>query len=136
MPIRPEHDYPVQDDSRQACLTVYHDGSCPLCAREIALYRRAEGAERLVFVDVSRLDAAPGDDLDRESAMRRFHVRDAEGRLVSGGRAFAALWLTLPGWRWLGRAFSGRLGGAALDLAYRAFLPVRPLVQKLVRRRA
>jgi predicted DCC family thiol-disulfide oxidoreductase YuxK len=116
---------------RSCDLTVYHDGSCPLCEREIALYRRAAGADRIAFVDVSDRSAEPGEGLDRESAMRLFHVRDAEGRLLSGGRAFAALWLTLPGWRWLGRVFSTPAGGAVIDFAYRAFLPARPLLQRL-----
>ena len=72
-------------------LTVYFDGSCPLCRREIAFYRRLRGAERLQWLDVSA-GAPLGQDLSCEAAMRRFHVRDAQGRLLSGGAAFARLW--------------------------------------------
>lgn len=36
---------------------VYFDGACPVCSREIATYRRAQGAEALRFIDVSRPDA-------------------------------------------------------------------------------
>lgn len=82
-------------------LTVYYDGSCPLCRREIALYRRLRGAECLQWLDVSA-GAPLGQDLSCEQAMRRFHVRDAQGRLFSGGAAFARLWRALPGWRVLG----------------------------------
>ena len=72
-------------------LTIYFDGSCPLCRREIALYRRLPGADRLQWVDVSA-GAMLGEGLSCEAAMRRFHVRDDSGRLLSGGAAFARLW--------------------------------------------
>ena len=116
-------------------LVVLHDGSCPLCRREIALYRRAEGSEALAFRDVSALgpgEAACG--LSREQAMARFHVADFEGRVLSGAAAFVALWAALPRWRWLARL--ARLPGVIplLEIAYRGFLPVRPLLQRLARR--
>ena len=34
-------------------LTVWYDGACPLCTREIALMRRLDRARRIEFVDVS-----------------------------------------------------------------------------------
>lgn len=82
-------------------LTIYYDGSCPLCRREIAFYRRLPGAERLDWMDVSA-GAPLGEGLSCDAAMRRFHVRESGGRLLSGGAAFARLWRALPGWRTLG----------------------------------
>ena len=35
-------------------LTIYYDGSCPLCRREIAFYRRLRATMRLDWVDVSQ----------------------------------------------------------------------------------
>ena len=66
--------------------------------------------------------------------MRRFHVRDAQGRLLSGGAAFARLWRALPGWRVVGWLTAWPPMSWLLELAYRAFLPLRPRLQRLVRR--
>ena len=111
-------------------LTVYHDGTCPLCAAEIALYQRARGAEAVMFLDAAAPDteAELGPGLSREAVLARFHVRDGNGILVSGAAAFTALWCTLPGWRWLGRVV-----GAA-DLAPgRVGLPCLPAASTLHR---
>lgn len=114
-------------------LTIYYDGSCPLCRREIAFYRRLPGAERLDWMDVSA-GAPLGEGLSCDAAMRRFHVREAGGRLLSGGAAFARLWRALPGWRTLGWCLAWPPMSWRLELAYRAFLPLRPRLQRLARR--
>ena len=44
-------------------LTVFYDGSCPLCRREIDFYRRRRGAARIDWLDISGLpegEVAPG----------------------------------------------------------------------------
>ena len=114
-------------------LTVYYDGSCPLCRREIALYRRLRGADRLHWLDVST-GLPLGEDLSCEAAMRRFHVRDARGSLLGGGAAFARLWRALPGWRVAGWVFAWPPMSWGLALAYRAFLPLRPCLQRVALR--
>jgi len=85
-------------------LSVYFDGSCPLCRREIALYLRNPHAHQLAWVGVSLGPQACdlGDGLSCAQAMARFHVRDAQGRLFSGAAGFSQLWRALPGRRWLG----------------------------------
>lgn len=110
-----------------AC-TVYFDGACPLCRREIGHYQRQSGAETIAWVDVSRCDAsALGSGLDRADALARLHVRDAEGRLVSGAAAFAAIWAQLPAYGWLARLGTCRPILRLMDLAYAGFLRVRRL---------
>ena len=58
--------------------TVYFDGDCPVCRREIAHYQRQRGAEAIAWVDASRCDeAALGPGVDRAMVLSRFHVRAA-----------------------------------------------------------
>lgn len=112
----------------RAAATVYFDGACPVCAREVALYRRQPGAEALCWVDVAGCDAAAlGPGLDRRAALARLHLRRADGRLVSGAAAFTALWQALPRWAWLGRLLGRQPALAVLELGYRLFLRLRPL---------
>ncbi len=123
----------MSEPTLPAAVTVYYDGSCPLCTREIAFYRRASAAQRLGWVDVSRAgELGPG--LDCQAAMRRFHVRDAQGRLYSGAAAFARLWRELPGWRWLGRLCALPPLSWLAEGAYRVFLPLRPWLQRALQR--
>jgi ubiquinone biosynthesis monooxygenase Coq7 len=117
--------------SAEPVLTVYYDGACPLCRREIGFYRGCRGAEGVAWVDVAASAAAPAADLPRADALARFHVRDADGRLVAGGAAFAALWRALPGFRPLGRLFASPRLRPLLARAYDAFLGVRPYLQRL-----
>lgn len=116
-------------------VTVFYDGACPLCSAEIGYYRRRRGAEHLSWVDVSACSpeaVAPG--LSRQQALKRFHVRDAGGRLVSGGRAFAVLWSALPGFAWIGWLFRARPLAWAINKAYDGFLAWRPRLQALAKR--
>jgi predicted DCC family thiol-disulfide oxidoreductase YuxK len=111
-------------------LTVLYDGACPLCRREIGVYRGLQPNTPVCFADLSDTAQPLPSGTTREQLMARFHVRDADGRLLSGAQAFLALWATLPGWRWLARM--GRLPGAAwaMERVYLLFLRVRPALQR------
>jgi predicted DCC family thiol-disulfide oxidoreductase YuxK len=114
----------------QRAATVYFDGSCPLCRAEIALYRRQAKAETVCFVDASNATTALGEDLDRHQAMKRFHVRKEDGRLVSGAAAFVELWKQLPRWRWAARAADTPGMLVLLELGYKLFLTARPYLTR------
>jgi predicted DCC family thiol-disulfide oxidoreductase YuxK len=123
---------PTNPDAHPAPpLTVLYDGACPLCRREIGLYRGLRSDTPLCFADVSdpAAQALPSGS-SREQLLARFHVMHPDGRLLSGAEAFLALWAALPGWRWL--ALAGRLPGAPwlMERAYRGFLRLRPGLQR------
>ncbi len=113
-------------------LTVWHDGACPLCRREIAVFRRLDRAGRITFIDISGEEpvACP---IDREAMLARFHARE-DGRLLSGAAAFAAMWRAIPMLRPIGVAARNPIVLNVLEKVYARFLRVRPAMQRLVRR--
>lgn len=115
-------------------LTVYYDGACPLCLREIHFYRRLRGGDAIAWIDASDLtqDWSPVD-LTRDAALARLHARTPDGRLLSGASAFRAIWAVLPAWRWLSGVLSVRGALPVAERFYRVFLKVRPALQWTLR---
>lgn len=116
-------------------LTVYYDGACPLCRREIDFYRRRDAGAPIDWVDVSAATAeslAP--DLTRSDALARFHVRLPDGTLASGAHGFGELWSVMPGFSRVGRMVRHRRVRPAVEVLYRTFLRIRPLIQRIAAR--
>ncbi|MEO9902040.1 DUF393 domain-containing protein [Nisaea sp.] len=113
---------------------VFFDGSCPLCRSEIQMYRRQDAAGALCLVDVSVDHTGLPPTLDRETAMKRFHIIGSEGQILSGAAAFVEVWRQLPGWRWVARIAALPGLTALLECGYRAFLPLRPRLAQGVER--
>ena len=85
-------------------ITMFYDGGCPLCKREVRHYRWLDRNGRVRWIDIS----GPGESLEpfrltRSAAMERLHVLDQDGQMQTGAAAFVALWSALPYYRWLAR---------------------------------
>jgi len=119
------------DHALNPALTIWYDGACPLCIREIALMKRLDSAERINFVDLTRTDAPC--QLDRMLMLSRVHATTSEGETLSGAAAFAAMWREIPILRPIGLAARNRLVLTLLEGAYLLFLRIRPLLQRLAR---
>ena len=115
--------------------TVYYDGACPLCRREIEFMRARDRDDRLAFEDVATEDGRLPEGRTRDEALARFHVRSSDGTVRDGADAFVHMWRELPALRPL--AAVARLPGATwvLERLYRQFLKVRPRLQAIARRR-
>lgn len=109
-------------------VTVFYDGSCPLCVSEIGYYKRSDTCGALNVIDVSSEHFEGDDRINRDEAMSRFHVRLDDGQQLSGARAFVEVWRVVPGWGWLAKL--GNIPGAmpVLEATYRLFLRARPLI--------
>ena len=112
-------------------MTVWFDGDCPLCLREIALMRRLDKRGAIAFENVAGDGSCP---IDRADLLARFHAREAGGPMVSGAAAFAALWRAIPLLAPFGHLARVPALLWILERAYRGFLRFRPRLQALVRR--
>jgi len=132
MSFNRSHDIFSSNESlgRSPC-TVYFDGMCPFCCREIATYRKLSGGDAINWVDASRCDVTQlSAGLDRAHALQRFHVQSSDGTLLSGAAAFVEIWRHLPAFAWMARLCSNRYALAVLDFAYGRFLVMRRLWRK------
>jgi predicted DCC family thiol-disulfide oxidoreductase YuxK len=124
---------PREEDRLQEAspsLTVWFDGGCPLCRREILLIKKLDRRRAIHFEDVDRADAVCP--LDRAELLSRFHAQELGHPVVSGAAAFVAMWRAIPLLRPFGEL--ARLPPVlwALEFVYRRFLIIRPRLQKLV----
>lgn len=114
----------MTEDPRAQASDIYFDGGCPLCRREVSLYRRRlRGAEGARWRDLSC--EAPPEGLTREAALARLHVRRRDGAMVSGFRAFIAIWRLDPRLAPLARTLDRAPFAMLGEAAYRLFLRVR-----------
>jgi predicted DCC family thiol-disulfide oxidoreductase YuxK len=105
---------------------VLYDGSCPLCSREIAHYRRRRNAESVCWIDASTDSTSLTRlGIDRADAMSIFHVRDASGNWHTGVAAFVYLWSQLPAYAWLARLVQMLKLTPVLEWGYKYFLKWR-----------
>ncbi|RPH76716.1 MAG: DUF393 domain-containing protein [Nitrospiraceae bacterium] len=74
-------------------LTVFFDGACPICAREITLMKRLDRRRQLAFCDFSTqdYDAASSGFATAELAAV-IHARWADGSVITGVEVFRAMW--------------------------------------------
>ena len=122
-------------DSKSEQTTVFYDGACPLCRREIGVYKRLKGADDIVWQDLSSMDAQQlPSGLSLSTALKRFHVQTSDGWLLSGGMAFVHLWSKLPRLAFLGTVGSLPVISDLIELFYRISLHCRPAISTLIRK--
>ena len=93
-----------------------------LCKREIAHYRRRQGANGVEWVDLAGFSSGQlVHGIDYDTAMSRFHVRDSKGSWHRGADAFVELWLQLPAYRLVGKTVRRSGLTPLMDRAYARF---------------
>lgn len=102
-------------------LTVYYDGSCPLCSAEMRNLMARNQAGRLRFVDASSEAfevrghfAAP---VSRQQLLERIHAIDATGRVLTAADVFRACYAAV-GLPQVSRALQWPVLGLLADRLY------------------
>lgn len=119
------------DSPTKKTITVYFDGLCRLCSREIRHYQKLEGADRVRFVDIAQADfKAEKEGVDPVDIHRTMHVRDRNGKLQLGVDAFICIWSELPSLRFLVPLAKLAPIHFILRCGYFVFSKIRPLLPR------
>ena len=112
--------------------TIFYDGLCQLCSREIAMFQHCDRDGSLAYVDISLpgFDAAQHG-IDPVRVNKHMHVRNEEtGEMLIGVDALLAMWDCVPGFRWLAK--TTRVPGLRQlsNVGYALFAWIRPYLPK------
>ena len=108
-------------------ITLFFDGACPLCSREAKVYRQRLPPATLGLVDIAASDFRAADfGLDAKAVHATIHAKLADGTVLTGIDAFAAIWRQIPRMRPLAALTGVPVVRQAMQLGYAAFAKVRP----------
>jgi predicted DCC family thiol-disulfide oxidoreductase YuxK len=114
-------------------VTIWFDGTCPLCLAEISLIRRLDAKKgRIAFVDLTGEGSCP---LDRGDMLAKFHAQEAGKPIISGAAAFGAMWRQVTPFQPLGWLTLFPPALWIMNILYVQFLRVRPRLQAWTRAR-
>ncbi|MBA2484240.1 MAG: DUF393 domain-containing protein [Nitrosomonas sp.] len=103
-------------------ITVFYDGKCGLCFKEINHYRKIAPDGIFDWQDITKSD----DGLKKvgialSEGLKLLHARDDSKKLHVGLDAFILIWKQLKLWRFLATLVSLPIIRQMADLAYRSF---------------
>lgn len=75
--------------------TLFYDGQCPLCAREISTLRKLQRGH-LIFADIHDQRHSSNNLPSREALLRRLHLMTWTGEWVTGLHANVRAWSHTP----------------------------------------
>ena len=120
--------------NKNPAVTIFYDGGCPMCDAEITLYKKMDTSQCMHFIDITDPSADMPPDLDKKTALSRFHVLTRDKRLLSGVLAFSEVWKQFPRWRWAGSVASQPVIREILEVGYKVFLKYfRPFMAYFIR---
>lgn len=117
--------------TRENKIKVYYDGLCKLCSAEINHYRKQEGAQKILFIDICAEDFdANAEGIDPYLVHKIMHVRRLDGNLATRVDAFIEIWMHLPKYRIAAKVARKPLVKMGLEVGYSCFAFIRPLLPR------
>ena len=103
-------------------ITVFYDGKCGLCAKEINHYRKIAPSNIFNWQDITE----SADELNKEGislseGLKLLHAKDEEGLVHVGVDAFILIWKQLKRWRVLAFLVGLPIIRQIANIAYRVF---------------
>ncbi len=106
------------DETALYPLTIYFDGSCPLCSAEVRNLQLRDHQGRLSFVDCSPANfVSPLAGADREALMQVIHGVGAQGQVLRAVDVFEAAYRAV-GLPWVSRLLTHPILRPIADHAY------------------
>ncbi|MBL6700555.1 MAG: DUF393 domain-containing protein [Gammaproteobacteria bacterium] len=85
-------------------MKVLFNDSCSICSKEINHYKSIDN--NIIWIDINNLKVSYKlTGKSHKELLRRLHVVK-DGKVYSGVRAFAIMWLHIPKYKWLARLVS------------------------------
>ena len=83
-------------------ITVYYDGKCLLCNREINYYKSISNKNTFKWLDIANHpNELKSIQITQSDALRYLHVKDEFSKMHIGVDAFIVIWKNLRYWRLL-----------------------------------
>ncbi|MEK9779562.1 MAG: DUF393 domain-containing protein [Gammaproteobacteria bacterium] len=103
-------------------ISVFFDGKCNLCSKEINYYQRIAPKNTFNWVDITK---TPGEldkfEIKLSDGLRLMHVADSNGNIFTGVDAFIIMWKQIKYWKFLGLFVSLPIVKQIAKLLYQYF---------------
>jgi predicted DCC family thiol-disulfide oxidoreductase YuxK len=103
-------------------ISVFFDGKCNLCSKEINYYQRIAPKNTFNWVDITK---TPGEldkfEIKLSDGLRLMHVADSNGNIFTGADAFIIMWKQIKYWKFLGLFVSLPIVKQIANLLYQYF---------------
>lgn len=112
-------------------LTLYYDGLCILCSREMDFYKAKDPQGLIRYVDISHPDFDEEQEgLTGLNYQKYFHGRNAKGELLVGVPAFQEIWKVLNIFPLLTALSRSKMILPFFQLGYFGFIHIRPFLPR------
>lgn len=103
-------------------ITVFYDGKCGLCSKEIDHYRRIAPDGIFDWQDITVSDGQlKASGIELSDGLKLLHVKDKTGQIHIGVDAFIVIWKQLKRWRILAAIVSLPIVKPMAQWIYRTF---------------
>lgn len=103
-------------------ITVFYDGKCGLCSKEINHYRKIAPAGIFDWKDITiSADGLKKEGITLSEGLKLLHARDNNRKLHVGLDAFILIWRQLKRWRLLAILISLPIIRHIANFAYKSF---------------